>query len=331
MRYPLFLILTVAMLLGLTANPVEAGGKVLVVQSYHQGYAWVDDIDAGIAKAFEGTDYEVKTFYMDTKRKTSEDWKVESGQLAIKEVESFKPDVVITADDNAQKYFAMHLANKPDAPQVIFCGVNADPADYGFPADNVTGIIERPHFAQSIGLFQKIYPAAKNVIMICDDSITSVNTQKFCKTIKTPLPVVDYQNPSTFDQWKAAITKAQDSADAIIMFNYHTVKQSADAAQSMPPKEVMDWTITHSKIPVLSLLTFGVQDGALCGIAEDGREHGFLSAKLAGELITSNKKAGEFPISRTNQGIVMINLKTAQNLKAKVPYSLIKTAKILVK
>lgn len=323
------LIVVALLLCGLAQSAFAA--KILVVQSYHTGYAWVDDIDAGIAKALEGAGYEVKYFYMDTKRKTSEEWKVESGKLAMKEVETFKPDVVITADDNAQKYFAQALAGKAGAPQVIFCGVNAEPSDYGFPAENVTGIIERPHFAQSIGMFQKIEPSAKKIIMICDDSITSLNTQKFCKTVDTPLPVVDYVNPSTFDQWKAAITGAKDKADAIIMFNYHTVKADDQAKESMPSAEVMAWTVENSPVPVISLLTFGVQDGALCGIAEDGREHGFLAAELAKQLIQSNKKASEFPVSRTKQGIVMLNLKTASKLQIKVPYPIIKTAQMTIK
>jgi ABC-type uncharacterized transport system substrate-binding protein len=324
-------LMVIALLVTCFVEPAMGAGKVLIVQSYHNGYAWVDDIDQGIVKGLEGSGIETKTFYMDTKRKTSEAWKVESGKLAMQEVQTFKPDVIITADDNAQKYFAAELAGKADAPQVVFCGVNADPADYGFPATNVSGVIERPHFAQTIDLFQKINPAAKNITMICDDSITSKMTMKFCQTVKTPLPVIAYENPSTFEQWKAAVNNAQDKADAIIMFNYHTVKANADDEQSLAPKDVMDWTVQNSKIPVIHLLNFGVGDGALCGIAEDGREHGFLAAKTARTIIESNKKAGEFPVCRTHQGIVMLNLKTAQQLQIKIPYALIKTAQYIVK
>ncbi|MFG0247829.1 MAG: ABC transporter substrate-binding protein [Phycisphaeraceae bacterium JB051] len=320
-----------ALFLGAITSTALGAGKVLVVQSYHQGYPWVDDIDTGISKALASTGIEVKTFYMDTKRKTGEDWKIESGKEAMAQVESFKPDVVITADDNAQKYFAASLAGKAGAPQVIFCGVNADPADYGFPAANVTGIIERPHFAQTIGLYQKINPAIKNLVMISDDSITSENTVKFCKLQKTPVPITAYEHPTTWEQWQKAVADAGENADAIVMFNYHTVKKSADDAQSMAPKQVMDWTINNSKVPVISLLTFGVQDGALCGIAEDGREHGYLAANLAKQLIGSSKQAGEFPVARTQRGLVMLNLKTAELLKAKVPYAMIKAAKVLIK
>lgn len=323
-------VMVIALLLG-SVQSVFAAGKVLVVQSYHAGYSWVDDIDKGVAKALDGSGIEVKTFYMDTKRKTSEDWKVESGKLAMKEIETFKPDVVITADDNAQKYFAAALAGKEGAPQVIFCGVNAEPSDYGFPAANVTGIIERPHFAQTIAMFQKINPAAKNVIMICDDSITSAMTIKFCQTAKTSLPVVAYETPSTFDQWKAAITAAQDKADAIITFNYHTVKASSGTTDSMTPSDVMSWTVDNSKIPVIALMNFGVNDGALCGISEDGSEHGFLSAKIAKEMIVDGKKASDFPVTRAKEGVVMINLKNAEKTGIKVPYALIKTAQMIVK
>ncbi|QDU70585.1 hypothetical protein [Mucisphaera calidilacus] len=74
------LFLTVLLALTLTATSAMAKGKVLVVQSYHAGYAWVDDINAGIDKALAGSGIEKQVFFMDTKRRSSADWKVESGR-----------------------------------------------------------------------------------------------------------------------------------------------------------------------------------------------------------------------------------------------------------
>ena len=70
------------------------------------------------------------------------------GKEALTLVKEWRPDAVITSDDNAQEYFATKLRNT--STPVIFCGVNADPSKYGFPARNVSGIIERSSLHRSL-------------------------------------------------------------------------------------------------------------------------------------------------------------------------------------
>lgn len=132
-------------------------GKVLVVHSYSKDYEWVNDISDGIKDIFDGKNTELKFHYMDTKRRTNEAWKEESGKITLKKVTDWQPDVVIAVDDNAQIYFAKNLVDK-EKPMVVFCGVNADPSEYGYPAKNVTGILERPHFTATLKQFKRIMP-----------------------------------------------------------------------------------------------------------------------------------------------------------------------------
>jgi basic membrane lipoprotein Med (substrate-binding protein (PBP1-ABC) superfamily) len=124
----------------LTAPAAATNGKVLVVRSYHADYDWCAGIGSAIAETLSAADIEYKTFYMDTKRKSTNDWKVESGQLADQELKAYQADVVITVDDNAQEFFAKAHAGDPNV-SVVFCGVNADIEKYDFPAANVTGIL----------------------------------------------------------------------------------------------------------------------------------------------------------------------------------------------
>ena len=107
---------------------------MLLVESYHEGYPWVDSVDKGVRQGFEGTGVQLQIFYMDTKRNTGAQYATEAGNRAKELVNTFRPDVVITVDDNAQTYFAKEYAGKP-SPQIVFCGVNAEPGatDYNFP------------------------------------------------------------------------------------------------------------------------------------------------------------------------------------------------------
>src|SRR3990167_8726741 len=56
--------------------------KILHIMSYHSPWEWTDDQLRGFQQALEGVDAEYKVFQMDTKRKSSEEWKEQVGREA---------------------------------------------------------------------------------------------------------------------------------------------------------------------------------------------------------------------------------------------------------
>jgi len=306
----------IALLMGVAlciCSSAMADNKVLLVHSYHKGYSWVDGITTGVQKGLEGSEAQLEIFYMDTKRKTSEEWKKEAGQMAKKKVDDFKPDVVITADDNAQEYFARDYTGK-DSPQIVFCGVNAEASAYGFPASNVTGILERPFFIECLNLLKAIDRSIKTISVISDDGPTSTAMYDYMKNLaaKSPVKVVSFDQPSTFDQWQGLIKKYQDSVDAIAVISYHTVKKVA-GGESMDPEEVIAWTRANNQKPTTTIVDFAVEDGVLCGVVESSEEHGLAAAQIARQIL-EGKKASDFPVKTAKKGTVMLNTGTAEKL-----------------
>jgi ABC-type uncharacterized transport system substrate-binding protein len=205
MRLPMC---TAMLLLGIATG--HAADTVLIVHSYHAGFGWTDGIQAGIEEAMKGSDATVETFYMDAKRKTSATERTAAGAAAMARVSALKPKVVITSDDAAQTYFAKALAGTAGAPAVVFSGVNAEPSAYGYPAANVTGILERPHVTQCLEFVQKIIPGAKTVAFISDPGEVTDAMIPFFKTQIQPVPIVAYDVATTVDEWKALVAKHQD-------------------------------------------------------------------------------------------------------------------------
>ena len=144
------------------------GCRMLLVHSYHQGYRWVDTITEGVQTAIKGTGMELDIFYMDAKRHTDEAWKIDAGCRAKKRVDEYHPDIILASDDDACQYFATFYLNTP--MPVVFTGVDADPSKYGFPAVNVTGVIERPHFKESLALARQLRPIKRIAVLSCHDS-----------------------------------------------------------------------------------------------------------------------------------------------------------------
>ena len=122
---------------------VKTGKKVLLIFSYHPEHPWVIEETRGAEDILKNKGVETEKFYLDTKRNTSAEWKKKVSEEAVKKIEKFKPDLVIVFDDNACELVAMKYAGK--SLPFVFCGMNGDPEDYGFPAENIAGVVERQH------------------------------------------------------------------------------------------------------------------------------------------------------------------------------------------
>ena len=95
-------------------------------------------------------------------------WRIEArAAIALKEIEAFNPDVVVTLDDNAFRTVALAIAHK-DIP-VVFSGLNRRPESYltdppwiktrNEPGGQITGVIEKILFGNHRILFIDINPA----------------------------------------------------------------------------------------------------------------------------------------------------------------------------
>ena len=173
------------------------------------------------------------------------------------------------------------------SPPFVFCGVNADPSKYGYPASNVTGIIERPHFKRTLDFLNQIQPV-KKVALLSSKDPTSIAALNFMKQEDVDVEVVEWTLIADFDEWKSTIQRYNESVDAVGIFMYHTIKET-DSDISLEPKLVMDWTWQNAKIPSLGFFDFGIEDGLLMGIVESGFEHGEKATRYALEIL------GELP------------------------------------
>ena len=285
------------------------GRRMLLVHSYHEGYRWDDTITEGVRSALQGTGLELDVFYMDAKRHTDEAWKIEAGRRARKRVDEYHPDIILAADDDAQQYFAVSYLNT--ALPVVFTGVDADPSKYGYPAANVTGVIERPHFKESLALARLLRPIQRIAVLSCHDS-TSILALGFMKQEQVDVDVAEWLMVDDFDGWKTAVERFNRSVDAIVIRSYQAVKKPG-SAENMAPREVAMWTSRHATIPTIAFHDFEIEDGLLVGVVKSGQEYGRIPAEYAIHILEGTPPSA-LPIIKPRKGIKMINRATAGRL-----------------
>ena len=156
--------------------------EVLLLHSYHKGYAWSDGISEAIEKKlFPYPDIELSTIYMDTKKNSTP---VYINKLVDLYKEKFKKrnfDLIIVSDNNAfdfvVKYKNILFKNTP----ILFCGINNFDEKYFYKNKlnkNMTGILESVDLEKNFELITKLHPKSNKLLVLNDTSKTGLALKK---------------------------------------------------------------------------------------------------------------------------------------------------------
>lgn len=317
-----------------TADPKPAP-QIIVVHSYSPDYIWAHAISQGIQEALHGGRITLETLYLDAKRDHDPESLRAKAQAFLARIEAAAPQVVITADDAAQAYLAAPFLKGRASPQVIFCGVNAPPSLYGFPAANVSGVRERWHLREGFALLTKITPSVNTVALLLDDTesagyIVDALQAELKQGGPMALKIVSMEKIRTFQQWQRRVRHHQTRTGALALGMYHALRDET-TGRVVPSETVIAWTNSVNKLPTLGFADYAVGDGLLCGVLESGREQGLLAGSMARQVLEKKVTAGSLPVRTNQKGTVFVNLKTAERLGLSIPYEIINAAGVVIK
>lgn len=287
----------------------ETQKKIMVVYSYHPGYEWQAEEDSGLMDVFGKYRFIVERFDLDTKRNTDPVWAEQITHEALMKIEEFQPDVILVCDDNACKMIATRFIGS-ETP-VVFCGMNADPQEYGLPAANITGVVEREFWKESIAFIKELVPDIQKVVIMLDSSITARKSAGRISKLDLA-DSIDVFLTNDYNRWKGKVLGIQDSSYAIGMFVHATLTDSAHIG-SVDQDEVLAWTLANSRLPEFGIMDFTVRNGALCGYCESGYGQGKLAAEMAVRIL-EGESPGEIPIASSPEGKRLINRERARQL-----------------
>lgn len=299
---------------GYPTDAAAAGHKILYVDSYDASYPWSAGITRGIRTVLEPRGNVVlKVFRMDSKRDPSEEH-MRSAVLAAKRlIGTWQPDVVIASDDNASKYLIAPYFKGSSLP-IVFCGVNWYAGDYGFPAVNVTGMLEVQLIDQILGTLRP-YAAGRRIAFLKGDDLSARKEAGFIeKRFKVRL---DKRFVADFAAWKRQYRVLQDEADLLLLGNNASIK---------------DWDATAAKAFIFE--TTRIPSGnwdtwmapySLVTFANDPEEQGEWAAAAALKILAGTPPA-DIPVTTNKRAKIYLNMELARKLGIKFPMELIERA-----
>jgi hypothetical protein len=217
-------------------------------------------------------------------------------------IEAFKPDVVITSDDNAFKYVVMPYYQDADLP-VVFCGVNWDVSEYGGPYTNTTGMIEVNLIPELYPVLQK-YTDGKRLGFLAGDVLSET---KLIKNIKSIFGIAFEQESyvTTFAQWKAQFLQLQDTVDILLVENNAGI-------DGWDAEEAERFALEYTRIPTGSTNDW-MMPYVLIGLTKIPEEQGVWAAQTALQVL-DGADPSQIPLSRNTQGKLIINMTMADRL-----------------
>ncbi len=302
------------LLLLLPPGDAEAA-RCLFVSSYHQGYEWSDGVERGLRSVLDGR-CEVRQFDMDTKRQKDEASKRQAAEEARALVESWQPDVVITADDNAAKYLIAPYFRDAEVP-FVFCGVNWTASEYGFPYSNVTGMVEvapvRPMLEKAIRMTR----GARAVYIGADTHTEQKNSGRFLEAADALGITIVPVHVSSTEAWLDAYREAQ-------AYDFVVLGSNAGINDWDPERISAEIGRTSRK---LSVTSHGwMMPYAMLGMTKVPEEQGEWSAMTALAILDGTPPA-DIPIIANRKWDVWANETLLAAAEVKLPRALRHKAK----
>jgi ABC-type uncharacterized transport system substrate-binding protein len=304
-------------LLIMTLLPAAAlASKCLFISSYHKGYAWSDGVERGLRGTLEGK-CELKQFNMDTKRHKDVEAKKRAALRAKELIDNWKPDVVITADDNAAKYLIQPYFKDHHIP-FVFCGINWNVDEYSFPYSNTTGMVE---VAPIDALFEKargIQGVSNRATYIAANTLTEKkNLKRFQRAAKKHGVYLKHRLVNSSKEWMDAYMNAQKydfiaigSNSGIDDWDEKVVKQFVESSTKTLTLTNHGWMMPFTAI----------------GLTKVPEEHGEWAALAALEILRGTNPT-DIPIVSNRKWDIWVNQSILKKSGIRIPESLLRKAK----
>lgn len=268
-----------------TERKTVQNGRILFISSYSYGWDTVQIQIDGIKKGIrQGTtvDYE----FMDTKRFSDENsLRIFYKGLKYRLDKLPAYDAIILGDDAALLFAVEHRAELfPDTP-LIFEGVNNETLAMELSKDPlITGVLEKLSVQKNIDFARTLYPDAKNVIGIFDNSITGqAEREKFYQNAEL-YPDLKFEEINTSKLTSSELCDALASVNTDSILIYVVMTEDASGKQ-YTNSESIQLISQHAKVPAFRMVSGGIGEGLLGGNIVSMERSGKIAADIAMAII----------------------------------------------
>jgi PAS domain S-box-containing protein len=307
-----FLLFTAIVISAMAPHLVIAGAsskkQVLVLNSYHKGLSWTDNVVTGIESVLksdsEGRNVELHYEYMDTKRYYGEAYFRKLAETFAEKYRTERFDLVIVSDNDAFD-FARTYGRKlfPSAP-VVFCGVNNYKDSMLAGQDRFTGVAEDTDIRSTIAVALKLHPKARQVVVLGDKTTTGLAMKQNILEA-----ILDFQDRAQFvflEDFDFSELQAKVRAlppDSIILLS---VVNRDRKGNFFAYEESLDFIYQAAKAPIYSFWDFYLGRGIVGGMLTSGVQQGKTAGHMALRILRG-ESVSTIPVIKKSPNLYMFD------------------------
>jgi two-component system sensor histidine kinase UhpB len=303
--------LTVPLLHAAEANPsgqVTILQEILILNSYHPGFAWSDDEQAGIIDVFRAKEKNWLPVieYLDLKRLPDGRHLAELKQLFRRKYQKKKFSVVIAMDNPALEFAINNQAELFRNAPIVFCGINNYTPSLLKGRSDVTGIAESIDIAETIEVMLRLHPAAREIFVPHDYTVSVLAVRKEIEALVPRFGAkvrFRFSDPLTMEELLKELERLPKDS-LVLEIGFITDK----SGRTFGMTEAVILFFEHSPVPVYSAyeqrLGFGIVGGKLLS----PRTHGTNAARIALRVL-AGEKASAIPVVLESDSQFMFDYK----------------------
>ena len=294
-------------------QPLTAKKQILVLNSYHHGMEWVNEMEKGIRSVFNDPN-QVNLYidFMDTKRNVSSAYTQKMVELFREKYKNKKFDAIIVADEYAYQFVLCYQQELfPEMP-IVFLGVN----DYQeLPTQKrawVTGVVETTDCKTTIDLALKLHPGTREVVIINDKTSTGVANRQQLNMImpeyKDQVRFTFLEDLSMSEVLERVSHLPSDSFILLLTFNQDKGNNAFEYDESL------ELIAGAANVPIYGVWDFYVSQGIVGGMVTSGYSQAEAAALLAKQTL-QGIKPGAIPIITDSPNRYMFNYHQLKKFK----------------
>jgi len=265
--------------------------NILILNSYHEGLQWTDDILNGLKQGFTEYNLEKEVFieYYDSKRFFNNEYHKRLADLFKYKYNKTNFDIIILSDDHALNFMLEYRDSLFGEVPVVFCGIN-NPHNY---PESYTGIIENIDYVNNFKLIKQLHPELSKIYFVVDN--TKTGNIIYDRAYRSYLPFskeysYEFLRDYSFDELNEKVALLED--ESVILLTAFT-KDRFDEYCSYD--EIVKNLSEHAKAPLYGVWDFYLGKGIIGGKIISGYDQGFKASKIAQEIL-QGKRVNEINI-----------------------------------
>lgn len=288
------------------AEPAPKTHKVLVINSYHRGYFWSDNIIKAIMNQFNKNHPNANLFfeYMDTKFHMPDKVFEPLKELYKLKYKDSQPDVIISSDNNAFDFLRRYRDELFPGVPVVFCGVGNFSDSMLKGHERITGVVEKSSLFPTVRIALKLHPLAKQIVFLNYRPMLYLSeTTKEIQKIKSGIKVVCFSPPQFTPQ--QVVEKLDKFGDETILITLNPLSDPAPKDLTVV-KEFAAMLSRRCASPLYSISSNWLGGGVVGGNVAEPFNQGDEAAQMAIRIL-NGESCDNIPIIRKSPNDYMFD------------------------